>query len=70
MIRVFVGQPMTVNDLSTICLFTREFHFKVLLLTPNGCFYPRFRGGKGDEWKSNVDSYIYYNNLSVRQISK
>ncbi|CAF0759571.1 unnamed protein product [Adineta steineri] len=29
-----------------------------------------FRGGSGDHWKSDVDSYIYYDNLSVRQISK
>jgi hypothetical protein len=30
LIRVFAGQPMTVNDLLTTYLFTREFDFRML----------------------------------------
>ncbi|CAF0898821.1 unnamed protein product [Adineta steineri] len=36
----------------------------------NNLSFHTFRGGKGDEWKSGTDGYIYYDNLYVRQISK
>ncbi len=61
---------MTVNDLLTIYLFIRKLTIIVTFLRNNlPHLSHRFRGGKGDQWKSDTDGYIYYDNLYVRQIS-
>ena len=63
----------TTND-SKRLISNLSFHtlvgFSIIFLIFHLTFYFRFRGGSQDHWKSNVDSYIYYDNLSVRQISK
>ncbi|KAF5282780.1 hypothetical protein FQR65_LT02777 [Abscondita terminalis] len=35
----------------------------------NNLSFHTFRGGKGDQWMSSTDGYIYYDNLFVQQIS-
>ncbi|KAF5282779.1 hypothetical protein FQR65_LT02776 [Abscondita terminalis] len=36
----------------------------------NYLFFHTFRGGKGNQWISGTDGYIYYDNLFVRQLSE
>ena len=62
---------MIVKDLLAICRLLRQFNYMAtIVLKNNAVLLCRFRGGKGDQWKSDTVGYIYYDNLHIRQISE